>query len=382
MTTKTFVDNLARAVAKCDWELATAETRELTHGIHRYSGKFIPQIASQAISLLTTPGDRVLDIYCGSGTTLLEAALLDRKSVGIDLNPLALLISKVKTRPLPERKLSQFLRGIREELEGATDEAPLFAQGSATSKDDPRLKDEWFTKWYQPHVLPRLCQIHQAIMGCSDAAVRDVGLVAFSDVVRRASKAHNGYPNVMFDKNAKQRPNPVPHFLNRLSEVVAAVAELSALKNFERPEVREGDATSLDFDDNSFDAVVSHPPYIASVPYAEYGSLSLGWLGHDAKALDKRLTGGVRQSKDVVERFEAGYSKAIAEAFRVLRPGGHMFLMVGNPLVKGERIDLAEMTNEFAIAAGFRLSASAERVGVNRRANKMGAEHLLFFAKA
>ena len=91
---------LIKEIQECDWEFSDADTQYLTHNIHRYSGKFIPQIAGKAIELLTMPGDLVLDSYMGSGTTLLEAMLRDRTSIGVDLNPLAILISRVKTTPI------------------------------------------------------------------------------------------------------------------------------------------------------------------------------------------------------------------------------------------------------------------------------------------
>ena len=138
----------------------------------------------------------------------------------------------------------------------------------------------------------------------------------------------------------------------------------------------------MPLEDCSVDAVISHPPYIGSVPYAEYGLLSLKWLGADPKALDRELTGGRRQSSDVVSRFRDGYGLMLREASRVLRPSRHVFLMVGNPVVKGEKIDLAKMSIELAGANGLRLVASTVRTGGNRRANKMGEEYLLFFQKS
>lgn len=94
------VNSVRAAVNSSDWEYVDAETQNLTHNVHRYSGKFIPQIAARAIEILSKEGDTILDPYCGSGTTLLEAALLGRNSIGIDLSPLAALIAKVKTTPI------------------------------------------------------------------------------------------------------------------------------------------------------------------------------------------------------------------------------------------------------------------------------------------
>lgn len=72
---------LITSIQSTDWEFTDSDTQYLTHNIHRYSGKFIPQIAGKAIELLTNPQDLILDSYMGSGTTLLEAALRGRNSI-------------------------------------------------------------------------------------------------------------------------------------------------------------------------------------------------------------------------------------------------------------------------------------------------------------
>src|SRR5687768_3508295 len=72
----------------------------LTHNFHPYPAKFVPQIPRAVILALTKVGESVLDPFCGSGTTLVEASILKRQSVGFDLNPIAGLVSRVKTTPL------------------------------------------------------------------------------------------------------------------------------------------------------------------------------------------------------------------------------------------------------------------------------------------
>ena len=61
-----------------DWDFSTAKTGYLTHGLHPYPAKFIPQIPNTLIQELSSVGDTVADIFCGSGTTLLEALQLRR----------------------------------------------------------------------------------------------------------------------------------------------------------------------------------------------------------------------------------------------------------------------------------------------------------------
>lgn len=84
-----------------DWTFSDAKTNYLTHGLHPYPAKFIPQIPNALIQELSSVGDTVADIFCGSGTTLLEALTLKRNAIGIDANPLSALISRAKTATDP-----------------------------------------------------------------------------------------------------------------------------------------------------------------------------------------------------------------------------------------------------------------------------------------
>ena len=381
-------EEISAQVLSQSWEYADADTQYLTHNIHRYSGKFIPQIAARAISLLTQPGDLVLDPYCGSGTTLLESAIHGRKAVGIDLNPLAVLIARAKTTPIPQPELKRLVPTLRNVLfwGDAGTSLPLFrslpVENFSRPERDPRFFCSWYRKWFQPGVLKDLITIDLAIREVDDPALRSVAWVAFSDILRRCSNAHSGYPNVMFDKKAPAKGPTVPLFFKTLKRNVEMVGSLNKVSgSWPDVAVIRGSATAVPLASRTVGAVISHPPYIGSIPYAEYGSLSLQWLGVDPKQIDRNLTGGRRQSKDVVQRFEEGYREMISECHRVLRPGRYASLMVGNPTVRGELVDLAEMTLQFANDVGLELVARAERCGMNRRANNMGAEHLLFFRK-
>lgn len=379
---------VAQSVLNEPWEYADADTQQLTHNIHRYSGKFIPQIAARAIGILTEPNELILDPYCGSGTSLLEAAVLGRQAIGIDLSPLATLIATTKVTPISSKQLfalqfqlSEWLGSFETHSQlDLFDLTPAAAEIKAAVTNDKRGADPWYMKWFHRDILYDLLLIDHAIQRLTDDRLRNVARVAFSDILRKSSQAHSGYPNVMFDKNAGKRKRPIKPFLVSLERIAEMVASLETSKaDWNRIRVKLGNNTALTLKDHSVDAVISHPPYIGSIPYAEYGALSLKWLGFDAKILDKQLTGGNRQTADVVARFRSGYTQMLLESARVLRPGRYMFLMVGNPVVKGKKIDLAEMTVELAKAAGLRLVVQTTRKGVNRRANKMGDEHLLFF---
>jgi len=92
-----------------DWDFAKADTSYLTHGLHDYPARMIPQIAHRLISRYSPEKGKILDPFCGSGTILVEARLANRSAIGIDVNPLAVLLSKVKSTPLDFEELALIL---------------------------------------------------------------------------------------------------------------------------------------------------------------------------------------------------------------------------------------------------------------------------------
>src|ERR671938_2108623 len=102
-----------------DWESKDASTRYLTHSYHPYSAKYIPQIPRYLISNLTKKNDLILDNFVGSGTTLVESKVLGRHAIGVDINPLACLIAKVKITNIQKPDLEKILSicmSIEEEI--------------------------------------------------------------------------------------------------------------------------------------------------------------------------------------------------------------------------------------------------------------------------
>ena len=257
--------DLQNAASAQDWEQLDGDTRYLTHSLHRYSGKFIPQIAGQAIDLISAPGELVLDPYTGSGTSLLEAALSGRHSIGIDLNPLACVIAKVKPPPIAPERLDDFrqrleqsvrsLNGLQLELSGLTGtESPRLAVES-----DPRWTEPSFVKWFPDERRRERVLINQLIQTEPASDLRRVGWIAFSEILRQSSMANTSYPNVMYDRRKTPPRSAIPRFLRRLVEVCDAVAQLhEKLPDEMTPTVLQASACSLPLEDESIDAIVTH----------------------------------------------------------------------------------------------------------------------------
>lgn len=83
------------------WDLPEADTKEYTHCFHTYPAMMIPQIARKLLKRYGMEGRWLLDPYCGTGTSLVEASLFGMHSVGCDINPLVRLIATAKLTPIP-----------------------------------------------------------------------------------------------------------------------------------------------------------------------------------------------------------------------------------------------------------------------------------------
>lgn len=82
------------------------------HGLHAFVAKFPPQLPAWFIEGLTEPGEVVFDPFLGSGTTVFEAMRLNRRAQGIDIDPLAILMSRVKTSSFNPDMVSMMSRAI------------------------------------------------------------------------------------------------------------------------------------------------------------------------------------------------------------------------------------------------------------------------------
>ena len=204
----TLISAINHKVSCINWEFNDADTQYLTHNIHRYSGKFIPQIARTVIELTSSEGETILDPYMGSGTTLLEAIIVKRKAIGFDLNPLAVLISKVKTTAISNEELDKLWNYVSTQiLKSQTEQVSLSSfenDVEVVPTNKSRLYDPWNIKWYQNHILNRLNEIYSVIETIPDEHGRELAQVAFSNILRRCSNASSRYPNVMYDKNTKE----------------------------------------------------------------------------------------------------------------------------------------------------------------------------------
>ncbi|HYA83037.1 MAG TPA: DNA methyltransferase [Candidatus Bathyarchaeia archaeon] len=148
-----------------DWELENANTKYYTHGYHPYSSKYIPQIPNRLISTFTERNDLILDPFVGSGTTLVESKVLGRDAIGVDINPLACLISRVKTTVISKttvREIRNFLTLLQDDIAHVRGNTTLWNyENKKPILDYPSVTDNLH------HKIPRhlSLSLDQTIMG-------------------------------------------------------------------------------------------------------------------------------------------------------------------------------------------------------------------------
>ncbi len=268
-----------------------------THNIHSYTAKLIPHIPHHFIKEYTQEDDIILDPFCGSGTTLLEGRLLGRNAIGIDINPLAKLISEVKTTPLDIDSLSYAFQLVKENLKN---------NHGRMNMDFPN-KDFWFCSKAQFE----LSKIKHSIENLNDRLDHEIYkflLLCLSSVIRKSSNADLRIAKTYKSKRIIEKikhgwvPTPILYFEESLNKNFERIKLLSEYPNSTNNcvTVFQGDAkeTSVILKQNGtkkVDFIITSPPYINAQDYFRSYKLELWWLGlatpEEVRYLNRRTIG-------------------------------------------------------------------------------------------
>ena len=236
-----------------DWELTTADTEYYTHGYHPYSAKYIPQIPNRLISAFSEKDDLILDNFVGSGTTLVESIVLGRNAIGVDINPLACLISKVKTTIIKKPtiiEISYFLMSLRRDIfherakieSSSLEEETRIIYNSVIEKLHPNIP-----RWYHENVIYELVAIKTKIDAVRNTEVKDFLLVAFSSLLRTVSNAMSGFGNLMINKNAPPKNRIIEKFSLAVRSMLRSLAEFSTVATKSEVTIFKHDSRKVEF---------------------------------------------------------------------------------------------------------------------------------------
>lgn len=382
------------SVTDTGWDYRIRPSDAATHGMHPYPAKMIPQIAGRLVAEYGSDGGLLFDPYCGSGTSLLEANLAGMDAVGSDLNPLARLISRAKTTPLPPSAIDSLISDF---------ERHMFARPSnGKPQTTPTILNRDY--WFSEEVVDQLDCIRGFITGIQDPGLRDFARVAFSMTIRECSwtkKSEFKLVRMPPEKIATFAPDARAVMMREMARNRLAMVELCALADddFGATNVHSfnsvRDVPEHVVGSGTADLIVTSPPYGDShttVAYGQFSRLSNQWLGFsEASSLDADLMGGRRQhspessgielidstvqqiaevdtrrASDVASFFR-DYSRSIANVSSVLRPAGFACYVVGNRTVRGVTIPTDDITIALFEMNGFDFVRTHHRNIPNKR---------------
>ena len=353
-----------------DWQFADAKTDYLTHGLHPYPAKYIPQIPNALIQELSTTGEHVGDIFCGSGTTLVESLLLKRHAFGVDANPLACLISRAKTTRLAHDELSSIVELAKraDELSSSLalyESDSLFGTKLFRSKA-ARPETDDLSFWFDDFVVEELAEARQWCREINSTAARELALVSLSAIIVSVSKQDSDTRYVRRSKPL-QPGEVLRRFARSLRGAGRMVAELNDLIE---PRF-SADVAHSDILANpaapKLDLVVCSPPYPNAYSYHLYHRTRMLWLELDQPAFKRVEIGSHRKysakgrNGATIETFRREMTTILDWLRDRLRQDRHLCMVVGNSTINGRVHDNAELIATVARELGYREDARLSR---------------------
>jgi len=335
--------------------------------IHPFPARMAPELALQALEQVTA-GGVVVDPMMGSGTVIRQASDLGLQAIGFDMDPLAVLMSRVWTTRVSDERIER-LYADAAKIALASNPAEVQLPWIDGDEETRNFIAYWFGK---PQASDLRCWA-AALRTLSEGATTEDG--AALDVIRIALS------RIIITKEqcaslARDTSHSRPHRVALKSDYCINQGLERSLKTVRKrllaappsggATVGLGDARSLTLADYSVDAVLTSPPYLNAIDYMRGHRLSLVWLGHKlndlrkirsnsigaerslevGKAVHEDVKGALgnleklpRRHIAMVDRYVTDIVALAAEIRRVLKPGSVATLVVGNSCLKGVFIE-------------------------------------------
>lgn len=354
----------------------TTKEKELKiHRIHAYPAKFPAFITNKALEYARKHSIEpkiIADIFCGCGTVACEAKRNNIDFWGCDINPVATLIAKAKSRNYNIAKLEHYFHKIIENYENQL-------------SNDINYKDanERIKYWYAEKEYINLFKLKRAIKNTipANSAYNWFFLCAFSNILKITSRWLTKSIKPQIDPYKKTR-DVKSAFIEQCKFMIDAYQENEV--GDAQTEIVTGNFLSRFRRRPQVDMIITSPPYVTSYEYADLHQLSSLWLGYaeDYRSLREGSVGSLHHvynfekeykklnetgTKIVTQLFEKDKSKArsvakyfldmqkvIAACDSMLNPNGMALFVIGDTEYKGVRIENARHLCESLLSQGFK----------------------------
>ncbi len=365
--------------------------------IHPFPARMSPGIAFDVIGEGKRPL-RVLDSMMGSGTVIAMARSKGHKAIGLDIDPLAVLMSKVWTTAIDAKEVRTKAMDV---LSRSRKIFAMLPTRDAYPKDSNQQTRKFISYWFDGYTRRQLASLSIAISRVRDTTTRDALWCAFSRLIitkqSGASLAMDLSHSRPHKKYRHAPSKPFNKFLVAVERVVQNCIEKGSSNAGPAPSVKIGDARKLSLPDSSINLMLTSPPYLTAIDYMRCSKFSLVWIGYNlselkesrAKAIGAR--GDSCQAHDNPEikkalvklklssrlsgrdmallwRYIDDMWLAVGEVARVLVPGGKAVYVVGENIVHGTQVQNSVIISTIARLRGLKLEERRVRnLPANRR---------------
>jgi len=355
----------------------------LTHGIHKYPAKFFPELPRWIIKKYSKEGDIILDPFAGSGTTNVEALLLKRHSIGVDVDPFSRFLAKVKTTPLVKNEVEYAKESILRSIVN-------YVPNKVADVDIPNFP--YRDNWFQREITLELAYLKKKILKLEATQnTKNFFLICFSSILRTVSNADDNCTRTVVRKKLNKKICPtdaLKKFAEKILLNAPKIIEFSQKcpKNINVSFPADQDARNLGcYSNEYFDLALTSPPYANAVDYPRTHQLEIYWLGFENGSLTplKRQHVGtesvlledykelhklyIKEADRVISRIYAkdprrafivykylvDIRQNFIEVYRVLKKGGRYVVVVGNNKIRGELFENWKYLMEIADLIGF-----------------------------
>ena len=374
---------------------------EIPSPIHPFPARMAASIPWNILEGLSgSRHHRVLDPMAGSGTTLVVARRLGHEAIGIDTDPLAVLISSCWCSDVDERQVAKFTAKVAARSADSWRSIPRREAYPGDANSETR---DFIRFWFDFRSRQQLLALAREISVVRHSTVRRLLWCGFSRLIivkqAGASLAMDVAHSRPHRKYSRAPIEPILAFSRAMQRVVDASPFKEATANaLPSATVMMGDARRLRIEDASVDIVITSPPYLNAIDYLRGHKLSLVWMGHavndlrtvraenigtesgprkslcdDAvlrKAFRAGVFGGVLPNHQtrMFTRYLSDMRMVLAEIRRVLRNQGRAALVIGDSMLRGTFVRNSEAIKSLAPQAGLRLlSERARMLPQNRR---------------
>lgn len=316
-------------------EETNSQLAYLTHGFFRYYGKFPSSLASQLIKQFPAPENGILiDNFSGSGTSLVEASRRGIRSIGIDVNPLAVLAGRVKTKRYNIDKLITDKNAI----------ITYFKQEAKANKTNIPSAI-YLDKWFFDETVKDIERLKDTLLELRNIE-SDFFVLAFFSILRRISKAYDGEVRPHVNKKKKAR-DVLSTYIKKVDEMISASKELKETYS------HSINATTLLTDnrlpyksklpEGNYWLAISHPPYLNCFDYIPVYKLELSWsLGFEwlwdgvmFKDVSKQELKSWPAKENVVESYYEGLAQGYRNLYDIQPKGGILAVVIGDCTING-----------------------------------------------